>query len=125
MAVQDELVAHYWSLKPLQFTELECFDLRYPFRGKGDRPTSALSIVLRPGGEAEYPKLALHFVGVAQVHLRAEMHTQLPQIEISSVRGRGWEGLHYLVHETDSDGLQFYCDSFDARIVSDPDKDPQ
>lgn len=120
MAEQDELVAHYWSLKPLRFTELECFELWYPFRNEGERPTSALSIVLRPGGEIEYPKLALHFIGVAELHLLADIHTQLPQIEISSVRDRGWEGLHYLVHETDSDRLRFYCDSFDARIVSDP-----
>jgi hypothetical protein len=73
---EDALVAHYLSLKPWRFVEVEQFELRFPANPAEAELRSILTIVLRsnerePGWEPGMPNLALNFYGVVQ--LRMEM----------------------------------------------------
>lgn len=113
----DDAVAQYVALNPAAYSELELFELRQPMSVGGRSPETSLRIILRSGHFTGNSRLALTFHGIAELHLEAGAYSQLIQLEIISIRDRGWQQLNYLVHETENDVLRFYCQMFSAEVI--------
>jgi len=114
--MSTDAINRYWSLKPLDFTELEQFTVFQPLPSARGQPENTVYIVLRSRRRDPKERLHLRFFGVDQLSLKVGAYAYLSMLEIISIQDRHWERLKFSVHETENDSLRFYCEDFEAQI---------
>jgi hypothetical protein len=120
MVTEDDETRTYMSLNPWRFNEVVCLEIRQSPPQQDRQIGLTVGILLRPSNTdgPDTSRLHLVFHEVVDMRLEARAYFQLTQIEIFSIRDRGWERLNYLVHETEEDFMRFYCHRFEARLVA-------
>src|SRR5215831_14992479 len=119
MVQSDAEITHYLSLSPFEFTVMERLDL-VQVRLQGKPAWLEMTLILRRP-EQGTPSLVLTFYGVSQCRVASAAYLQFAPPEITSMRERHWEAVHYQVHETHGlkeEEFSLLCDTFTAEVVT-------
>ena len=118
MTDKDELVDHYWSLRPTLFNVLDVMRLHQRKLDEDAPVRLELELVLRLFEQENDDRERLHlvFFGVTDLKFSGTGLVVFPLLEIFSIRDFQWERLKYRVKEIENGELSFYCESFTATL---------
>ncbi len=118
MTDKDELIDHYWSLRPTLFNVLDVMRLHQRKLDEDAPVRLELELVLRAFEQEsdDRERLRLVFFGVTDLELSGTGFVVFPLLEIFSIQDFQWEHLKYRVKETENGELSFYCESFTATV---------
>lgn len=110
-------VEAYQSMLPWKYSFLESFQLLHS-EMDDDSQLPSLSVQISLLNDDNGSILSLSFQGVRNLRMQLTRdYVQLRGLEITNIGSSQWEGLKYLVHETEENQLSFYCKSFKASVI--------
>lgn len=120
MTDEDPAVERYLALAPQEYILVDRLELRRMPPGSEWGPGLSLELELIDG-DLDVLRSAfnlwLKFYRIAGLKLDVGSALGVSQLEIHSIRDRGWEHLHYVIEDTESgDTFKFYCDWFEAEL---------
>jgi hypothetical protein len=113
----DDDSAHYLSLSPHDYYAVERLEV-VQVHPRNSPDKLEVKIVFGKGLQGT-PHLVLTFSGVTECRFQSTSLIQFVSLQITSIRDRHWEGLHYIVHDAENDDLYLLCDTFTAELFDD------
>lgn len=117
MTESDALVTQFLSMQPWRYKDVEHLALER-VRDDGDGHWAIDLTLMLVDPDRPEDKFSITFHSVQELRLATPGYIQLTQLEVRPIRDRQWEGLHYKVWEEEDQQLEFYCDTYDFRLVS-------